>query len=85
MMDEFNGGGGVLVQVGVRFERAVQAVLCCTESSLSPSDRFTLEVLKRLVEQPKRELESSESSESLESLVLESASILITDSRNGGG
>ena len=34
MMDEFRGGGGVLVQFGGRFEGAVQVVIGCTESSL---------------------------------------------------
>ena len=89
MMDEFGGGGGgALVQFGGRFEGAVQFVIGCTESSLSPSERFMLKVLKRAVEREKRELESSESSESSkssESLMLESASRLITGSRNGGG
>ena len=85
MMEKFNGDGGVLVQFGVRFEAAVQVVVCCTESLLSPLDRFTLELFKRLVERPKRESESSESPESSESLVLESTSKLITGFRNGGG
>ena len=45
-MDVDYGGGGVLVQVGVILERAVQVVVGYTEASLSSSDRFTLEVLK---------------------------------------
>ena len=73
------------MQVGGRLEGSVQIVIGGTEASLSPSDAFTLEVLKRLVEREKMESESSgssESSESLESLVLEYLFRLITGSIN---
>ena len=73
MLNEFDGGGGVLLIFGIIFEVAVLVVVCCKNSSLSPSDRSTLVVLNRLVELAKREPESSVSSESSESLVFESA------------
>ena len=50
MLNELNRGGGVFVKYGGRFEAAVQVVVCCTESLLSPSERL---ILKRLVARPK--------------------------------
>ena len=73
MLDEFIGGGGVLVILGATFKAAVQVVVCCKDSSLSSSDRLMLVVLHRLVELAKRESELSVSLESSESLVFESA------------